>query len=54
MAAEEWEIQRPGGKFWERQIFRVGRRELREEVGVKKACCEGGRRQIVPEDSRNV
>jgi hypothetical protein len=28
MAAEEWEIQRLGGKFWEREIFKVGRREL--------------------------
>jgi hypothetical protein len=25
-----------------------------EEVRVKRACCEGGRRQVVPEDSRNV
>ncbi len=38
----------------ERQIFRVGRRELQEEVGVKITCCEGGQRRIVPEDPRNV
>jgi len=37
-----------------REIFRVGRRELQEEVGVKRACCEGGGRQIELGDSRNV
>jgi DNA-directed RNA polymerase subunit N (RpoN/RPB10) len=46
MAAEEWEIQRLGGKF------RSGR--FLEEVGVKRACCGGGRRQMVPEDSKSV
>jgi hypothetical protein len=28
MAAEEWEIQRLGGKFWSGRFFRIGRREL--------------------------
>jgi len=43
------------------QIGRVGKRDLQswkervaEEVRVKRAYCEGGRRQIVPKDSRNV
>ncbi len=38
----------------ERQIFQGGRGRAAEEVCVKKACCEGGRRQIMLEDSRNV
>jgi len=41
-------------QVWEWEILGVGRRELQEEVGVKRTCCEGGRRQIVPEDSKNV
>ncbi len=38
----------------ERQIFRSWKERAAQEVGVKRACCEGGRRQIMPEDSKNV
>jgi len=54
MAARELAIQRLGGKFWGGRFFEVGRRELQEEVRVKRACCEGGRGQIELGDSKNV
>jgi DNA-directed RNA polymerase subunit N (RpoN/RPB10) len=38
----------------EREIFQNRKERVAEEVGVRRACCEGGRRQIVPKDSRNV
>jgi hypothetical protein len=41
-------------QFLEREIFQNRKERATEEVGVRRACCEGGRRQIVPEDSRNV
>ncbi len=37
----------------ERQIL-SGKERAAEEVGVKRACCEGGRGHIVREDSRFV
>ncbi len=38
----------------EREIFQNRKERAAKEVGVRRACCEGGRRQIMLEDSRNV
>jgi hypothetical protein len=53
MAAEEWGNSKARRQVLEWEIFQ-NRKERAAEVGVRRAGCEGGRRQIVPEDSRNV
>jgi hypothetical protein len=53
MEAEELAIKRLGGKFWKAD-FGSWKERAAEEVWVQRACCEGGRRQIVPEEFRNV
>jgi hypothetical protein len=53
MEAEELAIKQLGGKFWKAD-FGSWKERAAEEVRVQRACWEGGQRQIVPEDFRNV